>query len=111
MTISEHLAAARAAHTRYREIHDRTKNGDQQAMLSALQEALTQRQAADAADPTHSDPAWACDETTPWNPRAARGVSHEDLITFYTASINSLSAKVAITESAVSESTSMSKGK
>lgn len=76
-------------------------------MVAALQDALTNRQAADAADPTHSDPAWASDETTPWNTRAKRGVSHDDLMAFYEASIAKLAVKITTTETAVSASASI----
>lgn len=77
MTVSEHLATSRDAHVRYRSIHDTTKNTDTDKMRAAMQDALDHRQAAQFADPTHADAAWAIDIFD------GKPAGHADLIHFY----------------------------
>lgn len=77
MTVSEHLAASRDAHVRYRTIHDTTKNTDIDGMRAAVQEALDHRRAAQFADPTHTDATWTVDVFD------GKVASHADLIHFY----------------------------
>lgn len=77
MTVSDHLAASRDAHVRYRTIHDTTKNADAANMRAAIQDALDHRKAAHFADGTHSDPAWSVDIFD------GRPAAHADLIHFY----------------------------
>ena len=77
MTVSEHLAASRTAHVRYRALHDASQNTDSAGMKDAMQDALTHRQAAEAADPNFTDAAWAVDVFD------GRHASHTDLIHFY----------------------------
>lgn len=79
MTVSEHLLASRDAHVRYRTIHDTTKNADAAAMRAAMQDALDHRRAAQFADPTHADPAWAIDIFD------GKPAAHADLVHFYEA--------------------------
>ncbi len=77
MTVSEHLAASRAAHVQYRSLHDTTKNTDDLGMRAAIQDALDHRVAAARADSAHADPAWRIDvfEGVP--------VPHAELVAFY----------------------------
>lgn len=77
MTVSDHLAVSRDAHVRYRSLHDTTKNTDVAGMNTAIQDALDHRLAAQFADPTHTDPAWAIDIFD------GRPAAHADLIHFY----------------------------
>lgn len=77
LTVSDHLAASREAHVRYRTIHDSTKNSDLPGMITAIQDALDHRHAAQFADPTHADPAWAIDIFD------GKPAAHADLIHFY----------------------------
>lgn len=77
MTVAEHLAASRDAHVRYRTLHDASRNTSTADMKDAIQTALDARLAADAADPDHTDAAWAIDVFE------GKTVSHADLIAFY----------------------------
>lgn len=77
MTVSEHLAASRDAHVRYRSLHDSTNNTDTAGMRAAMQEALDHRQAAQFADPSHNDAAWSIDVFD------GKPAAHADLIHFY----------------------------
>lgn len=84
-TVPDLLRTSREAHQRYHvasgEIyHDgRVKRYPHEpGRVTAIQEALDARLAAEAMDPDHSDPAWDTDLTV------NRGISSADLLTFYT---------------------------
>lgn len=77
LSVEQALTLSRAAHRRYRDLHDRFKNGDLNGMRDAVSEALDARQAAMETDPTRSDPAWAFDTAE------NRGVKSDDLMAFY----------------------------
>lgn len=83
-TVAEYLIASREAHMQYH-----TASGElfgdgtlkrpphQPGRTAAIQAALDARLAAEAADPTHADPAWATDQAL------NKGIPSADLITFY----------------------------
>lgn len=77
MSVPDLLAASRAAHVRYRTLHDASKNTATAEMRAAVAEAYDTRLAAHALDPSHVDPAWAIDVFTD------QPVSSDDLMAFY----------------------------
>lgn len=76
-SVADLLADSRAAHLRYRQLHDATRNSDRIGMRIAIEQAVDLRRAAVALDPTHSDPAWAVDIFE------GKPASHADLLIFY----------------------------
>lgn len=65
MTVAEHLQASRSAHDAYRRAAGRidrdgkvTDQPNYESCSVSIRTALTERMAAEAADPTHEDPAW-----------------------------------------------------
>jgi hypothetical protein len=81
-TIADRLAAARAAHQRYRDALPQRRPGDGSivpgdpaAARQALQDALDARTAAIADDPEQNDPAWQAE--------AASVYDNAALLTFY----------------------------
>lgn len=77
LTVADLLADSRAAHIRYRQLHDATRNSDTIGMRMAIEQAVDLRRAAVALDPTHTDPAWAVDIFD------GKPAAHADLISFY----------------------------
>lgn len=83
-SVDQLLATSRVAHSQFyvhsgsieRDGSLKTAPNDPSA-AQAIQAALDARLAADAADPTHADPAWATDL------QANRGVTSDVLIEFY----------------------------
>lgn len=76
MTVPDLLAASRAAHMRYRQLHATSKGTDLLGMGQAIQDALRTRTEAEAIDPFHSDPAWVSDR------HANKGITSEALLVF-----------------------------
>ena len=82
-TIAELLATSRAAHARFQHAAGHNdgrgviRHPDDDAAALAIREALTNREAAEAADPGHADPAWADDQA------ANKGVSSDTLLFFF----------------------------
>ncbi len=76
VTVAEMLDASHMAHNYYRNAVAERRSMDAAASLRA---ALLARQAADAADPQHTDPAWH-DE--------AKKFPHLQLMAFYAAHLN-----------------------
>jgi hypothetical protein len=82
VTVREHLTASRAAHQRFRIASGHNdgrsiRQPDDTAIALALREALDAREAAEAADGDHLDPAWTEDIA------ANNGVNSATLLHFY----------------------------
>lgn len=77
MSVAEQLAAATTAHKRYRALHGTTRGKDKAGMVAAVAGAKVALEAAEEADPTHADPAWASFEV------AMKGQVPGTLLAFY----------------------------
>ncbi len=84
MSVADLLAQSRAAHGRYRQAAghiDRTGGvilqPDDHAARLHIVDALHARQQAEAADPTHTDPAWSADAAL------NKGIPSAEMLTFF----------------------------
>lgn len=89
-SIADLLAQSRAAHMRVHHASGSVNRDgtlktapDRAAKTLALTDAMSARQAAESADPSHSDPAWSEDAAL------NRGVSSVDLLAFFQSSLTS----------------------
>lgn len=77
LSVAQQLELARAAHVRYRALHNQSENSADDDMAAAIREARDARLLALALDPERADPAWRIDVFE------GKAVSHEDLMHFY----------------------------